>query len=315
LIGRVCALAGSLSFIGDVRADLLRRGIQDAIRQHNTAKIFNWLLSAFSYQGVSDQVARSYMRQHGNATWSSITAGLKRSPPCPLLQNYWSFDGCRYNKTSFTCSEPDCIERCPLPRHRLRNGRLNQTAYSFYLFVRDIANGDLVGWIDRQLTFPQEPGKPDAAEEQLIGPLRHVYGVSDKILTMTLSALLLGAESRPTWFETGKAMIAVDTLVHNFLHRSGILDDCRAPHGYGVGCYEAGGCADIIRAVALRIDARAFNARYPAVFPRFIQHAIWRFCAADGLDICNGNRLDDRSSCCYSQCHLFNRCSRKSLYL
>jgi hypothetical protein len=24
-----------------------------------------------------------------------------------------------------------------VPRHRLRNGRLNQTAYSFFLFVRD----------------------------------------------------------------------------------------------------------------------------------------------------------------------------------
>jgi hypothetical protein len=33
--------------------------------------------------------------------------------------------------------------------------------------------------------------------------------------------------------ETGKAMIAVDTLVHNFLHRTGILHDCGTPHAYG----------------------------------------------------------------------------------
>jgi len=38
-----------------------------------------------------------------------------------------------------------------LPKHNLRNGRLNQTAYSLFLFIRDIADGDLVGWIDGQL--------------------------------------------------------------------------------------------------------------------------------------------------------------------
>ena len=82
-------------------------------------------------------------------------------------------------------------------------------------------------------------------------------------------------------------MIAIDTLVHNFLHRTGLLEDCGVPHAYGLGCYASGGCADIIRAAALQIDASAFNARFPRVFPRFVQHAIWRFCAADGLNICN----------------------------
>jgi hypothetical protein len=38
----------------------------------------------------------------------------------------------------------------------LRNGRLNQTAYSLFLFIRDIADGDLVGWIDRQLAEPND---------------------------------------------------------------------------------------------------------------------------------------------------------------
>jgi hypothetical protein len=33
-------------------------------------------------------------------------------------------------------------------QHRLRNGHRNQIAYSLYLFIRDVADGDLVGWID-----------------------------------------------------------------------------------------------------------------------------------------------------------------------
>jgi hypothetical protein len=314
LVTQVCGLAGSLTFLDDFRKGLQQEGIQAAVTRRNTPRLFDWLLLNFSYQGISDQVARNYIRQHGNASWAEIAKGLKGTLPCPLLQSHWDFDGCRYDKTSFTCSEPDRIGHCPLPRHQLRNGRLNQMAYSLYLFVRDVAEGDLVDWIDQRLVGLPDNGGGESAQERLIGPLRHVYGISDKILTMTLSGLLLGAsDGHPAWFAVGKDMIAIDTLVHNFLHRSGILDDCGGQHGYGVGCYAKGGCADIIHAIAAQIDARAFNANYPAVFPRFVQHAIWRFCAADGLNVCNGNRIDDLKSCENTYCQLFGQCERKPL--
>ena len=149
----------------------------------------------------------------------------------------------------------------------------------------------------------------------LIDPLRHVYGVSDKVLAMSLSALLVGdPKNRRRWVETGASMIAVDTLVHNFLHRTGILHRFRANHAYGAGCYRPGGCADIIAAVAQRIDARAFNPGFPAVFSRFVQHAIWRYCAQQGLDVCNGNRIDDRKSCANVYCQIYPICDRISLY-
>jgi hypothetical protein len=58
----------------------------------------------------------------------------------------------------------------------------------------------------------------------LIEPMREIYGVSDKVLAMALSALLLGAPNKMVhWTEVGGSMIAIDTLVHNFLHRTGIL--------------------------------------------------------------------------------------------
>jgi hypothetical protein len=320
LIGAVCGLAGSLTFLDDIRVDMQTAGIIDAVAKRNTSKIFDWLVNAFSFQGISDQVARGYIRKHGSVSWSDVTKSLDANPSCPLLQTYWHFDGCRYDKASFSCSEPDHINTCPLPRHKLRNGRLNQTAYGFFLFVRDVAKGDLIGWIDDRLTIPHSAELlSDVAiarerQERLIAPLRNIYGVSDKILTMTLSELLLGAsDGRPHWFETGKGMIAIDTLVHNFLQRTGILEECGTAHGYGVGCYGHGGCAEIIRGAASQIDASAFNRRFPKVFPRFVQHAIWRFCAADGLNICNGNRIDDRKSCQNSYCQLFNKCTHKPL--
>ena len=158
--------------------------------------------------------------------------------------------------------------RCPLPTHDLRNGRLNQTAYSLYLFIRDIADGDLVGWIDQRLQAANSPAGPDRLarmREALIEPLREVYGVSDKVLTMALSSILLGAPKRMRlWHEVGASMIAVDTLVHNFLHRTGILHRFGADHAYGAACYRPGGCADIIETVAERIDASAFNPAVPA---------------------------------------------------
>lgn len=310
---RVCGLAGSLTFLDDLQADARRTGLLAAIEAGNTPRIFDWAVENFSYQGISDRVARNYLAQHGSATWRTIKAGLSESPPCPKLQSYWQFDYCRYDKGSFSCSEPEHIDGCPLPRHRLRNGRLNQTAYHFFLFVRDIARADLIGWIDQQLASVADP---NAAQETLIGPLRHVYGVSDKILTMTLSSLLMAApDSKPEWFEIGKGMIAVDTLVHSFLHRSGVLADFGAAHAYGLGCYASGGCADIIRSVSAEINATVFNRHFPKNFARWIQHAIWRYCSGDGLNICNGNQIDDRKSCEMSFCQLFKICRKMPLKL
>ena len=181
----------------------------------------------------------------------------------------------------------------PLPRHPLRNGRLNQTAYSLFLFIRDIAGGDIVGWIDRQLATYADTKDLAAARSALVDPLRHIYGISDKVIGMALATLLMGAGgTRPGWFEVGVSFIAVDTLVHNFLVRTGILDRLNATHPYGPACYRPGGCADVLIAIAKGIDAREFNPAFPKVFPRFVQHAIWRYCAQAGLDICNGNQIE-----------------------
>ena len=113
------------------------------------------------------------MDRHGNVTWAEIEACLGTNPGCDKLQGYWAFTGCQYHKGSQTCAEPNQFADCPLPRHPLRNGRLNQTAYSLFLFIRDIAGGDIVGWIDRQLADqpgsaqprggPGRPGRPASA--------------------------------------------------------------------------------------------------------------------------------------------------------
>jgi hypothetical protein len=316
MVHATCCLAGSASYLADIREDLRAHGIIRALRDHNTPALFDWLIKTLSFQGISDTVAAVYIAEHGNVRWAEIAEALSRNPTCPKLRDYWRFYNCRYHKGSRTCSEPGHIDACPLPRHPLRNGRLNQMAYSLFLFMRDVADNDFVGWIDLQLgaVNSQSPDRLAVCREAIIGPLRNVYGVADKLLTMALSSLLLSAgRRRPLWLEVGATFVAVDTLVHNFLHRTGILQRLCADHSYGDRCYRPGGCAGILSLLAAKIDAREFNPAFPATFPRFVQSAVWRYCAENGLDICNGNRIDDDARCDNGHCQLFRRCDRMAL--
>jgi hypothetical protein len=55
---------------------------------------------------------------------------------------------------------------------------------------------------------PHAPGRLAACREAVIGSLRNVYGVSDKVLAMALSSMLLGAgKDRPLWFEVGATFV------------------------------------------------------------------------------------------------------------
>ena len=268
------------------------------------------MMESFNFQGISDSVANSYMSAHGSVTWLQLKTQSKHRTPCPLLDSYWTYTGCRYDKTRRTCSHPHLFTECPVSQFAARNGHLSQTAFSLFLFIRDIAQFDLFSWIEDQLSYATELGF-SSGQEALVGPMRHIFGVSDKVLTMALSSLLMADRlNRSDWFAVGSEMIVVDRLVHNFLARSGILTRFKAGHPYGPRCYGADGCADILRLVSARIDARRFDVNFPSNFPRYTQHALWRYCAADALNICNGNNIDDRKSCAQSQCILYEDCAR-----
>jgi hypothetical protein len=269
-----------------------------------------------SYQGVSDRLAYDYMQRNGNLTWESVSKGVEKQCACHKLSSYWHFTGCGYSKLTASCAEPDLHATCDLPTVNLRNGRLNQLGYSLFLFIRDVAGGDLIGWISGQLRI--EAANTDNAvalgRAAIIDPLKNVYGVSDKVLMMTFANVLMSAPSSYRgWFEVGAAMIAIDTLVHAFLVRTGILSKLGKTHPYGPACYGESGCADVILQIAEQIDARRFNASFPTRFPRFVQHAIWLYCAQSGLDLCNGNQIDDEKRCTNRQCHVFELCGRKRL--
>ena len=229
LVTAICALAGPPDYLADLRTSARKNGLIRAVQTHDTPLLFEWFVSAASFQGISDSVAASYMAQHGRARWKDLQIALTASPSCPKLVSYWQFYGCQYQKGSGTCAEPEHIETCPLPALPLRNGSLNKLAYSLFLFIRDLADGDLVAWIDDQLAMAdQGPSlhRLGAMGQALIEPLRNIHGLSDKVLNMVLANLLLGAgHGKARWVETGGSLLAIDTLVHNFLARTGIMTE------------------------------------------------------------------------------------------
>jgi hypothetical protein len=312
LVERVCDVAGSRELINDAHTHLAEAGVVRAVAEHDDRVIFNWLIEAISYQGIADSVAASYMETHGTACGHTIALELESEPGCEKLRSYWQFTGCGYRKTKASCNRQRLFKGCPLPRLDLRNGSLNQAAYSLSLFMRDVCNGDFVAWIDHQMENAGANGRHRG--NCLIEPLRHVHGLSWKVLSMSLATLLLGADpKRPLWQSVGGNLIAIDTLVHNWLHRSGILRGQNAEHPYGPACYAEFSCSDIILRIACEIDGRAFSIKYPRVFPRFVQKAIWSFCAASELDQCNGNRINDNDRCRLNHCAIFDSCGRLKL--
>jgi hypothetical protein len=63
-----------MSFLDEIDTEIREAGLDRAIALCETPPVFDWLLAAFSFQGISDQAARSYMEMHGTAFWAAIEA-------------------------------------------------------------------------------------------------------------------------------------------------------------------------------------------------------------------------------------------------
>ena len=61
IIRRVCDIAGQATWIDDLRYAAIETGLVDAVANHDTAAIFDWLIRELSHQGISDAVADGYM--------------------------------------------------------------------------------------------------------------------------------------------------------------------------------------------------------------------------------------------------------------
>jgi hypothetical protein len=317
LVQTVCRRPANKHYL-DRTAQDVDESLGRAVESHDTARIYDWLVSGYSYQGISDRIAAEYIHRHGNASWPLLESVLRyHHCRCPKLGGFEAYSGCGYRKAANTCSNPSALPACPVAHLPLRKGDLNQLSFSLYFFLRDHCHGDLVGFIDELFATIDRLGLTDpvaAKRDQLMDEFARVFAASTKLNAMMLSGLLLaGGRSRPDWIKVGQSLVVIDSLVHNFFHRTGILTAFDLPHQYGPRCFGHRGCAGIIRQLADRIDARQVNRAFPKNFPRFVEHAIWAFCAETEADICNGRQIDDRSPCKRIDCPVGGICARNQL--
>jgi hypothetical protein len=320
LISRVCDLnrdsvQDELDNSSEVRK-ILKSNISN---QRKTQFLFRPLMEVLSFQGIGDSVVLSYMEKHGSITFFDILKGIyqqrkKHGSLCEKLEIFQSFKSCGYQKTKPSCNNQDFLIRCPLPRQDMLKGVLNIKSFSLYFFVRDQCQGDLIshfdGIIQRHLKF--DGSGVTEAREALIEDFTQVFGIGDKLANMTLSYLLCADPENQPWVRVGQAMVAVDSLVHNFLHRTGILKYYQADHRYGPLCSKH--CLGVLDIIISKIDASLFNPDYPKYFPRFVQFSIWRFCTLEALSICNGVNIDDSQTCDREDiCPVFKLCDHVPL--
>jgi hypothetical protein len=254
-------------------------------------KLYQYLLEAFLLSGGGDQSNQGYYaKQKRKPTFNRVRQAVKAAH-CPKLATFENFKGCGYRKTARKCNEPAFLRSCPLPRFDMKRGPLNQMAFSLYFFLRDVAGGDFYRYATEHFGQSQ-PSDRDISTllDGFIGKVTAIANVGPKLAHMALSCLFLTAYPGWDYRRVGAHMIAVDSLVHNFLYRTGILDNYQLDHAYGPRCHGQTGCLGVIHDLATRIDCREFNPTLPASFPRFIQYHIWAYCGQAGENICNLNK-------------------------
>ena len=307
------------SYLGELRERLADAGVIAAVASRDTPVIFDWIVRLLARQGISNHAAEVFLERNGSPTFLDIADHMSKDARCSRLRCHWSFESCGYRRLTSSCRTPHQQVGCPVTVIPARKGALAEAAIGLWLFVRDCcSNGDFVGWIDDRLAAADPgadaSGRGVTMQKALLEPLTSIVGTGPKVWSMILAELLLGADPlRERWVTAGASFVAVDSLVHAFLHRTGCLQRLDAAHRYGPACYEPGGCTDVIASLAARIDAREFDPGAPAVFPRWVQSAIWSFCAADGWSVCNGTKIDDAVGCEQQSCPAFRHCSRLPL--
>ena len=319
-IKHICKLNSSFqNNISSGTSELRKELWKTSNNNQKSRYIYKFLMQCFSFQGISDRAAITYREEHGDISFFQINNKIlkyyEQPRKCSKLKDFSSYTGCGYEKSKGTCNNPRFFKNCPVPTHDLRNGKLNQMAYSLYFFIRDTCEGNLIEFINsiihRNLTKNYTYREIVTARNELLGEFTKIFNIGNKVASMALSDLLLSDLRKPRWNKVGRSMVAVDRLVHKFLYRTGILKQNNAIHDYGKKCDII--CTEIVIKIAEKINATKINKNYPSFYPRFIQHSIFHFCATDGLNFCNEKSVGNLKECAQTNCFYYKKCDRNKL--
>ena len=141
-----------------------------------------------------------------------------------------------------------------------------------------------------------DPDRLVSMVESLVGPLRHVYGVSDKVLMMTLSEPAARQQ---------QADLDRSRRQHDRRRYAGA--QLPAPHRHPAPARRQPSLwRRLLPAERLRRHHSqrsrpasmpgSSTAAFPQTFPRFVQNADLAVLRPELFDVCNGNRIDDRQA-------------------
>lgn len=297
---RVVEVAIDPDYVEDVR----RRW--SSLRAAGPEIIAGKLFEIANYQGMSDRAASSWLLTNGNPDFHELALRLP-GEPCECAGSGDGVSGCGYLRSQNVCSHPALLTRCIVPTIPARKGQLARLAVALSYWTAELPNQSLVGWARSKLTR----GDPRAGGSAMVDDLKRLPGVSDKVASMIASDVAIGLSTgSDALLRAGASVIVVDRLVHNLIIRTGATKVAGQSHTFGPGCYAEGGCRDLIELFAVGTDARQFNRHWPTFAPRMLQHAIWRFCAGNEMNTCNGNNIRAGSACGIRNCPGFKDCAQ-----
>ena len=108
-------------------------------------------------------------------TWAEIDHKLAQGASLPQAQELLALSRLRIPQAPRDLRRARPHRRCPLPPMTAQRPP-EPDRLRLFLFIRDIADGDLVGWIDRRLQAGSSPADPDRLTRmrgRLVGPLRN----------------------------------------------------------------------------------------------------------------------------------------------
>lgn len=264
-----------------------------------------------NYQGVSNAAASAWLEQNSTPDFDVLKDAL-HSEPCEHLSSLSELASCQYQKTEHTCAKVQNLDTCILPKLLVRRGLFAQMAAGLILWAEEHEGQKIVDWVTAALSA--EDGSPRRASDRPSQELERVPGISVKVARMILADLVLAiAGDNQLLLAVAAQTVVIDRVVHNILMRTGALEHAGKRHQFGEGCYKPGGCADLIFKVSHRIDAKRIDHRWPSYAPRLVQHALWRFGAADGLRTCNANEIPNGQRCNLIGCPAKGACARLTI--
>ena len=83
LVRTICHLTDNGSYLAD---SPFKAATREMIRSRDTGGLYERLMHEFSYQGIADRIADSYIAHHGNARWNDVQHAIETHQcACPKL--------------------------------------------------------------------------------------------------------------------------------------------------------------------------------------------------------------------------------------